>query len=555
MRFAVLLKFITPHRNILLGIFALLLISAMTSLATPWIAGLLTGTVLGNLKEGPSAGVWLALWIGLMVLRSGLSFITRYGIGSVGETLTAQMRDRLYQQMQALPLHYYQQRRLGDTLTLLSNDAQTISTFVTNTLVQLLPALLTFVGALALMAWLNIKLTLVLALLLPAYFCAMKIIGRRLRPISQQLVKANSHMVSVVEENLSLLPAIKAFGREDYESVRFDNANTQLQSISREQLRVQSILSPVIGLLGGLGLALVVWLGITGLEGGDLSAQELVSLFLYAVLLVTPLQSFANLYGELQRVRGSSSRIIEFLGQMPEQDQDSDTTLTKVKGDIQFDNVSFQYPSRKPLLRALNLHIHAGETIAITGENGSGKTTLAHLLIRFISPTTGTLSIDGTDINRVKLSSVRAQIGLVAQHVLLLNGSIAENIAYAAPQASLEDIHQAAKAAHASAFIEKLPLGYDTIIGDQGIKLSGGQRQRISLARTLLKDPPILILDEATAMFDPQGEVAFIDECHNLLTKKTVILITHRPASLALADRILCLEDGKITETARPAND
>lgn len=555
MRFATLLKLITPHRNILLGILGLLLVSTAVSLATPWIAGLLTGTVLGDVKEGPSAGVWLALWIGLITLRSGLNFITRYGIGSVGESLTAQMRDRLYQQMQVLPLHYYQQRRLGDTLTLLSNDAQTISTFVTNTLVQLLPALLTFSGALALMAWLNIKLTLVLALLLPAYFFAMKVIGRRLRPLSQKLVEANSHMVSVVEENLSLLPAIKAFSREAYESARFDNANTQLQSISREQLRIQSILSPVIGLLGGLGLALVVWLGITGFEDDSFSPAQLVSILMYAVLLVTPLQSFANLYGELQRVRGSSSRIIEFLGQVPEQDQDTDTTLNKVRGDIQFDNVSFQYPSRKPVLRALSLHIQAGETIAITGENGSGKTTLAHLLIRFISPTTGTLSIDGTDISGVKLSSVRAQIGLVAQHVLLLNGSIAENIAYAAPQASLEDIHQAARAAHASAFIEKLPLGYETIIGDQGIKLSGGQRQRISLARTLLKDPPILILDEATAMFDPQGEMAFIDECHNLLTKKTVILITHRPASLALADRILCLEDGKITEPARPAND
>jgi ABC-type multidrug transport system fused ATPase/permease subunit len=480
--------------------------------------------------------------MGLLVIRSLQSFATQYFIGNTGERITAELRTRLYQHLQALPVAYYQQRRPGDTLTLLSTDAAIISNFVTNTLVQLLPALLIFGGAFIMMAWLDWSIAILVVLFMPAYFVFMKLLGRRLRPLSRAWVDANSQLVSVVEENLGMLPAIKSFTRESHEQGRFEEANQGLYALARRQRLIESALSPVISLLGGLGVLVLLWLGTSHIQSGQLAASDLVSLLLYAVLLMSPLGTLANVYGQIQRTRGSAERIIEFLGEQPEPADEGRQLLVAERGHIRFENVTFAYPGRPEVLKGISLEIDAGETVAITGPNGAGKTTLAHLLMRFADPAGGRILVDGTDTRECTLASVRAQVGLVAQHVLLLNGTVAENIAYSEPQVDRAAIERAARAAHAHNFISQLPDGYDTVIGDQGVRLSGGQRQRVSLARTLLKDPPILILDEATAMFDPVGEKAFIEECHDMLNRKTVIMITHRPASLALADRVIDMQ-------------
>jgi ABC-type multidrug transport system fused ATPase/permease subunit len=537
MRFGLLLQYITPHRRVLLVVLGLLLAGSAVSLANPWLAGLLTASVLGQGELDPA--LLLGLWLALLAIGSLISFFTSYRIGSTGQQLTCELRNRLYQHMQLLPVGYYQQRRRGDTLTLLSTDAAIISSFVTDTLVQLLPALLTFTGAFLLMAWLDVTIALLSILFLPAYVVTMKLLGRRLRPLSRAWVDANSQMVSVVEENLGMLPAIKAFTREQHEQLRFEAANSELLGLSRQQLRVQATLSPAIGFLGGLGLVALLWVGTSHIESGQLEAPQLVSLLLYAMLLVSPLRTLANVYGRIQRTRGSAERIIEFLGEQSEPADEGKRLLEVGKGHIRFENVRFAYPGRPEIFRGLSLEIKAGETVALTGPNGAGKTTLAHLLMRFADPDGGLILIDGNDTRDCTLASVRAQVGLVAQHVMLLNGTVTENIAYSEPYVERRAIEQAARSAHAHEFISQLPDGYDTVIGDQGVRLSGGQRQRISLARTLLKNPPILVLDEATAMFDPDGEKAFVDECHDMLQQKTVILITHRPTSLALADRVI----------------
>jgi ABC-type multidrug transport system fused ATPase/permease subunit len=287
-------------------------------------------------------------------------------------------------------------------------------------------------------------------------------------------------------------------------------------------------------------------LGIKHVVIHEITPGALVSLLLYAMLMTRPISGLANVYGEVQRARGAAERLVDFFSEQPEPPESGLPALDQVKGNIRFERVSFAYPGRVPLLRDMDFEIKAGETIALTGINGSGKSTLAYLLMRFIQPTSGQITIDGKDISKYSLESLRHSIGLVAQHTLLLNGSVAENIAYGRFEASKEDIERAARASGAHEFIIEMPDGYDTTIGDQGIRLSGGQRQKLSLARTLLTDPPILILDEATAMFDPQGEEDFIDGCSDLLEQRTVILITHRPVTVALANRVVKMQDARV---------
>ena len=328
--FRQLLPHITPHTRVLVIMLVLLLAGSLVSLANPWLAGLFTGSVLGQGKLEPK--LLLGAWLGLMLIRSLLSFFTSYRIGSAGQQLTASLRSRLYQHMQVLPVDYYQQRRPGETLTLLSTDAAIISSFVTDTLVQLLPALLTFAGAFMLMAWLDPVIAMLSLLFLPAYVVAMKIMGRQLRPLSRAWVNANSQMVSVVQENLTMLPAIKSFTREQHEQGRFDQANQQLLGLSQQQLRVQAMLSPAIGLLGGIGLVALLWVGTDHIDSGQLTAPQMVSLLLYAMLLVSPLRTLANVYGQVQRTRGSAERIIEFLGEQPEPADDGKEPLPAVTG-------------------------------------------------------------------------------------------------------------------------------------------------------------------------------------------------------------------------------
>jgi ATP-binding cassette subfamily B protein len=350
---------------------------------------------------------------------------------------------------------------------------------------------------------------------------------------------------SIAEENLSTLPLIKSFNRESLEYQRFATGNEDLLTTTTRYIKAQAQLAPITRFLASAIIIVFLFFAGDRFIAGSMSTGNFVSLMLYGLLLTRPISGMADAYGQTQRAIAAAGRLGDVFSQQKEEFI-SGNVLLPIKGKISFTNVAFGYPEREVLFSSLNLEVQPGETIAITGKNGAGKSTIVHLLIRLYNPLYGTICIDDCDIRDVTLESLRSQIGLVQQNVLLRNSTVRDNLLFGKVDAETADLEKAAKAAHAYEFITSLPAGFDTLIGDQGVKLSGGQKQRLSLARALLKDPPILILDEATAMFDPEGESNFIRDNLPTLRDRTVIIITHRPATLALADRIYDLKNGAL---------
>lgn len=544
-----LLAYAWPYRGALALSAMLMLAETAAALAVPWFGGLLAGGVI----EGADVVALVALLLALFAAQAVLAIVSRSILGRVGERILADLRIRVYDHLQSLPIGYFHERRRGDLLALITQEVAQLSSFLTGTLVSLLPLLVTAAGAALLMFRLEPRLGLAVAALVPAFYLVLRIMGRRLRPLALETQRKRAAAVAVAEENLEMLPVIKAFAQEGRESDRYSRHVRDVMELVTTQLRIQALIGPTIRFLAAAAVVLLLWFASTHVEAGAMTPEELVSFLLYAALLTRPVGGLAGVYGNVQLARGSLERLQGVLEDEPEAASAGTRDLPRVRGEIAFEDVSFAYPGREPALRGLNLRIAAGETVAVTGRNGAGKSTLVHLLMRLHRPSSGAILIDGIDIATVTLSSLRRRVGLVPQQVLLVNASVRENIAFGRPEATEEEIVAAARAAQAHELICRLPEGYDTAIGDQGVRLSGGQRQRIALARALLTDPPILILDEATAMFDPEGERSLTAAFRTVLAGRTVILITHRPETLSLADRIVRLEAGAVADSDAPA--
>jgi len=537
------------HRLILISLLNLL--GALATLAVPWLAGQLIGGVLDPGTVGLRGVV--ALLLGALAASTLLAIAARIQSEAAAGRILAHLRMEAYSHIQLMPMEFIDRSRQGDLLSLMTWEVTNLSSFLTGTLANAPSMLFTAGGAVVLLFIIDPVLALFVPALVPVFFIALKLVGRRLRDIGVEARRAESQVISTADSHLTMLPAIRAFAVEQAERERYAETVERSRQLQLASARSSAAIGPLTGLVAAISAVLIVVV-VGDSAGGDRSPAELFSFLLYAALLTRPVGSLADSYGRYQVARGTLARLEAMMGEPPEPGHELPASMAPLpdgpRGDIRFENVRFAYPVRPPVLCDADLHIRAGEVIAVTGENGAGKSTLISLLLRFYQPAGGTISLDGRDIAAMPVGQLRRAIGFVPQRPLLFNGNVRDNVAFGLPDAGMAQIERALCLSQAEEFVARLPQGLDTMIGDNGVRLSGGQRQRIALARALLKDPPILIFDEATSMYDMESEAAFVEACTTALEGRTVILITHRPASLALADRIVCVRDGKVWPAA-----
>lgn len=513
------------------------LVGAAAMLTLPWLAARLAAAIAGDgtVDLDITLGLLGAALIGLTAANVAVTILSEQASGRI----LAGLRTEIYAHIQALPVSFHDRHPQGDLFSLMSHEVRNLNTFLTTTLAQFPAMLMTAVGAMILLFVIDPATALVVPLLVPLFFIGLRLLGRRLRVIGATVREAEVDVLRRAGNDLDMLPAIKAFAVEDEHFAAYAAAVERARLLKLGQTRITAFIGPVVTLVAALAAIAILVTGNASITSGTRSPGELFAFLFYAALLTRPVGSLAGTYGSYQLARGALERLEAVLALPAEPGYAAHGRLNRAKGAIAFEQISFAYPGRSPVLADFSLAIAAGEIVALTGANGVGKSTLINLLLRFYEPQAGRITLDGLDLAKLDVRDMRRQIGFVPQRPLLLDGTIRENIAFGLPDPDPELIERAARMAQAWDFIVRLPDGLDTRIGDDGVRLSGGQRQRIALARALLRDPPVYIFDEATSMYDLEGEAAFVEECVGALAGRTVLIITHRPASLALADRII----------------
>ena len=531
-------------------------LSSVATLAVPWLAAQLLGglaTEPSDVSDATDFSQIIILLVGALFALTALNIAASIVSERASLQILTELRTRIYNHVQAMRLSFHDASKTGDILALTSYEVGSLSDFLASTIANAPAMILTAIGAILILFWIDPIMAIIVPLLVPFFAILARLAGRRLRILSGEVRSAEANLAAIAERDLEMLPAIKAFAVEEHHRDGFAHAADRSRQLGFSLARLNAFVGPIMALVAALAAITVLVFGSEALASGERTPTDLFAFLLYAALLTQPVGRLAAMYGAYQMARGTLARLEGVLAIQPEDGYSAGQKLERATGALRVDDLSFAYEGRAPVFNRLSLFFRAGETVAITGENGVGKSTLVRLLLRFYQPISGTISLDDTDITSLDVQDLRRQFGYVPQRPLLFNGTVIENIVFGQSDAvDLTAVTRAAKASLASDFIEALPDGYDTQIGDHGVRLSGGQRQRIALARALYRDPPIYILDEATSMYDLESEAAFVEGCIETLKDRTVILITHRPASLALADRVLKLDAEGVHEIAKP---
>jgi ABC transporter fused permease/ATP-binding protein len=556
-----LARYVRPYRARFLAGLTTLFMSAALGLAFPLLAGSLIDSAMHpGLAKIPVLGVLSLNRVALLLaasvtLQALASFNSALAFNRVGQSALADLRSDCYRRLISLPMSFFSQRRVGELTSRVSTDVAQIEGAMIDALPQMCRQSVFLLGGVTMIALTSGRLTAVMLCTLPLLIAAAVFFGRRLRRFSRETQDQLAATNTIVEETLQAISSVKAFANEGFELDRYQRANSRVLSAALSAARWRAVFVAffIIALFGGI--VIVLWFGAGLLRSGDISPGELTRFVLYTTFVAGAMGQSAELFSQIQKTVGATQRVRELLREPVETGHDARSANTtplpaRLRGEVSFEAVNFRYPARPEVavLHDITLTARPGERVALVGPSGAGKSTLTALLLRFYDPDSGRLLIDNQDARDYPLAWLRGQMAIVPQDIVLFGGTIAENIVYGRPGASADAIRQAAREANADDFISAFPEGYDTLVGDRGIKLSGGQRQRVAIARAILKNPAILILDEATSSLDSESERLVQVALDRLMRGRTTFIVAHRLATIRTADKIAVIEAGRVVE-------
>jgi len=541
-------RFLMPYRTTFFLGMGFLLLSSLTLLTFPFVAGKLIDTAQGKDWFVTDINSIALLLIGILAIQSIFSFFRVWLFSLVSEKSMRDIRYSLYDRLVRLPMTFFDQRRTGELISRITADVGMLQDTFSVTLAELFRQLVTLIAGVIFLMVTTPRLTLFMLATFPVLVIIAMVFGKFIRKLSKTTQDELAAANVIVEETLQSINTVKSFVGESYESSRYQAGLNRVVTVALKAAKYRgAFISFIIFALFG-GIVAVMWYGASLVSSGDMSVGELVSFVLYTTFIGGSIAGLGDIYGQVQKAIGSSERVLEILDE--EEEQSAGVVKSSFLGKISFEEIGFHYPTRPEVevLKSLSFHVNPGEKVALAGHSGAGKSTIIQLLLRFYEPQSGAIKVDDELLGSWDLKSLRSHIGVVPQEVLLFGGSIRENISYAKPGASEDELVEAAKKANAWQFISQFPEGMETLVGERGVKLSGGQRQRIAIARAILKDPSILILDEATSSLDAESESLVQEALDELMKGRTTIIIAHRLATIRNVDRIYALSDGLIVE-------